>query len=59
MEKEATVAAGLAPFKGEVNLHITNAGATVPDQISSLQAIVATKPNAILVDASSPRPSIL
>jgi ribose transport system substrate-binding protein len=54
MEKEATVAAGLAPFKGEVNLHITNAGATVPDQISSLQAIVATKPDAILVDASSP-----
>jgi ribose transport system substrate-binding protein len=54
MEKEATVAAGLAPFKGKVNLVITNAGATVPDQISSLQAIVATKPAAILVDASSP-----
>jgi ribose transport system substrate-binding protein len=54
MEKEATVAAGLAPFKGQVKLTITNAGATVPDQISSLQAIVATKPDAILVDASSP-----
>src|SRR5580704_3106036 len=54
MEKEATVAAGLAPFKGNVNLVITNAGATVPDQISSLQSIVATKPAAILVDASSP-----
>jgi ribose transport system substrate-binding protein len=54
MEKEATVAAGLAPFKGAVNLTVTNAGATVPDQIASLQAIVARKPAAILVDASSP-----
>lgn len=54
MEKEATVAAGLAPFKGHVSLTITNAGATVPDQIASLQAIVARKPSAILVDASSP-----
>ena len=54
MEKEATVAAGLAPFKGAVKLTVTNAGATVPDQIASLQAIVATKPDAILVDASSP-----
>ena len=54
MEKEATVAAGLAPFKGNVSLTITNAGATVPDQIQSLQAIVAKKPDAILLDASSP-----
>jgi len=54
MEKEATVAAGLAPFKGVVKLTITNAGDTVPDQIASLQAIVARKPDAILVDASSP-----
>jgi ribose transport system substrate-binding protein len=54
MEKEAQVAAGLAPFKGNVNLTITNAGGTVPDQIQSLQAIVAKKPNAIMVDASSP-----
>jgi ribose transport system substrate-binding protein len=54
MEKEATVAAGLAPFKGVVNLTVTNAAATVPAQIASLQAIVARKPDAILVDASSP-----
>jgi ribose transport system substrate-binding protein len=54
MEKEATVAAGLPPFKGAVNLTIANAGSTVPDQIQSLQAIVAKKPDAILVDASSP-----
>jgi len=54
MEKEATVAAKMAPFTGKVHLTITNAGNTVPDQISSLQAIVARKPNAILVDAGSP-----
>lgn len=54
MEKEAQVAAGMAPFKGVVNLTITNAGDTVPDQIASLQAIAAKKPDAILVDASSP-----
>ena len=51
MEKEATVAAGLAPFKGKVKLTITNAQNTVPAQISSLQAIVARKPDAILIDA--------
>jgi ribose transport system substrate-binding protein len=54
MEKEAQVAAGLAPFKGNVKLTVTNAGGTVPDQIQSLQAIVAKKPDAIMVDASSP-----
>jgi ribose transport system substrate-binding protein len=54
MQKEAQVAAGLAPFKGKVKLTITVAGSTVPDQISSLQAIVARKPAAILIDASSP-----
>lgn len=54
MQKEAEVAAKLAPFKGKVHLTVTVAGDTVPDQISSLQAIVARKPAAILVDASSP-----
>ena len=34
MEKEATVAAGLAPFKGKVKLTITNAQNTAPAQIS-------------------------
>jgi ribose transport system substrate-binding protein len=53
MQKEAEVAANLAPFKGKVHLTITVAGNTVPDQISSLQAIVARRPAAILVDASS------
>lgn len=54
MEKEATVAATMSPFKGKVKLTVTNAGDTVPDQITSLQAIVAKKPAAILIDASSP-----
>jgi len=54
MQKEAEVAQTLAPFKGKVNLTVTVAPGTVPGQIQSLQAIVATKPAAILVDASSP-----
>jgi ribose transport system substrate-binding protein len=54
MEKEATVAAQLAPFTGKVKLTITNAANTVPAQISSLDAIVARKPDAILIDAGSP-----
>jgi ribose transport system substrate-binding protein len=54
MQKEAEVAAKMAPFKGKVRLTVTVAGNTVPDQISSLQAIVARRPAAILVDASSP-----
>ena len=54
MEKEATVAAGLAPFTGKVKLTITNAANTVarPDQLA--HAIVARKPDAILIDAGSP-----
>jgi ribose transport system substrate-binding protein len=54
MQKEAEVAQTLAPFKGKVNLTVTVAPGTVPGQIQSLQAIVARKPAAILVDASSP-----
>ena len=54
MEKEAEVAATLAPFKGHVKLTIANADNTVTAQIESLQAIIATKPDAILIDAASP-----
>jgi ribose transport system substrate-binding protein len=54
MQKEAKVAATLAPFKGKVNLTVTVAPGTVPGQIQSLEAIVARKPAAILLDASSP-----
>lgn len=54
MQKEAQVATTLSPFKGKVKLTVTVAGNTVTDQIQSLQAIIARKPAAILVDASSP-----
>jgi ribose transport system substrate-binding protein len=53
MEKEATVAATMPYFKGEVNLTVVNAADSVTAQIESLQAIVAKHPAAILVDASS------
>ncbi len=54
MQKEATVAATMAPFAGKVQLHIVDAPGTVTGQIASLQAIVQRKPAAILIDASSP-----
>lgn len=54
MEKEATAAAKLKPFKGNVKLTIVNAGSTIPDQIASIEAITARKPAAILIDAASP-----
>jgi ribose transport system substrate-binding protein len=54
MQKEAEVAQTLAPFKGKVNLTVTVAPGTVTGQIESLQTIIAKKPAAILVDASSP-----
>ena len=54
MEKSAEAAAALAPFKGKVVLHVENAAQTVPAQITSLDAIIAKHPSAILIDASSP-----
>ena len=54
MEKSAEAAVALAPFKGKVVLHVENAAQTVPAQITSLDAIIAKHPSAILIDASSP-----
>ncbi len=54
MEKSAEAAVNLAPLKGKVTLTVENAAQTVPAQIASLDAIIARKPNAILIDASSP-----
>jgi ribose transport system substrate-binding protein len=54
MEKSAVAAAALSPLKGKVVLHIENASQTVPAQITSLDAIIARKPSAIIIDASSP-----
>jgi ribose transport system substrate-binding protein len=54
MQKEATVAAGLYPFKGHVHLRIADSVSNTTDsQINSLKQIIASHPNAILVDASS------
>jgi ribose transport system substrate-binding protein len=53
MEKEATAAASNPYFKGAVKLTIVNAPNTVIGQVESLQAIVAKKPDAIIVDAGS------
>ena len=54
MEKEATVAADAGAVQGEGQAHHHQCPNTVPAQISSLQAIVARKPDAILIDAGSP-----
>ncbi|HVX81910.1 MAG TPA: substrate-binding domain-containing protein [Devosiaceae bacterium] len=53
MERVAQVAADKAPLKGRVELHIENAEGTVQAQINSLNNIIRTKPDAILIDAAS------
>ena len=54
MEKTAEAAVNYAPLKGKVVLRVENAAQTVPAQITSLEAIIARHPDAILIDASSP-----
>lgn len=55
MERVATVLAGEAPLAGRVNLKIVNAPQNTPTaQIQQLNNMIATKPDAILIDASSP-----
>jgi ribose transport system substrate-binding protein len=53
MERVAQVAVGKPPLAGKVDLHIENAEGTVQAQINSLNNIIRSKPNAILIDASS------
>ena len=50
MERVAKLTAGLAPFKGKISLQIVNAQNTAQAQIASLNSIIETRPNAILVD---------
>jgi ribose transport system substrate-binding protein len=50
MERVAQMTANLPPFKGKVSLQIENAQNTPQAQISSLNSIIETRPNAILVD---------
>jgi ribose transport system substrate-binding protein len=55
MERVATVLAGQPPFAGKVNLKIDNTPQNTPTaQIQQLNNMIAAKPNAILIDASSP-----
>jgi len=53
MERVAKLTAKLPPFAGKIDFSIQNAGSTTSDQIASLNDIIESKPNAILVDASS------
>jgi ribose transport system substrate-binding protein len=54
MQNDAKILAQKPPLKGRVDLHIDNgAGNTVPAQISSLNNIIATRPDAILLEAAS------
>jgi ribose transport system substrate-binding protein len=50
MERVAQLTAALAPFKGKMSLQIDNSQNTPQAQISSLNSIIETHPNAILVD---------
>ncbi|MHB1627357.1 MAG: substrate-binding domain-containing protein [Bacilli bacterium] len=50
MENDATV---VARQLGNVHLKIVNANNTITAQIASLENIIATKPNAIVIDAAS------
>lgn len=54
MERLAQLTAKLAPFKGNITLQVVNAQNTTQDQIQSLNSIVASHPDAILLDAGSP-----
>jgi ribose transport system substrate-binding protein len=53
MEAEAKVAAGMAPFKGVVKVHVVTSQNTVQAQIEDLESMVAQKPDAIIIDAGS------
>ncbi|HWE60193.1 MAG TPA: substrate-binding domain-containing protein [Chloroflexota bacterium] len=53
MEHSAEVLALKGPDAGRVNLHIVNVDNTVAAQIASLNNIIQTHPDAILIDAGS------
>ena len=50
MERIAQLTAAQAPFKGKISLQIANSQNTPQAQIASLNSIIESKPNAILVD---------
>ena len=49
-----SMAANNSPFKGKVKLEIVDAEGTPTAQIQSLNNIIATRPDAILIDSASP-----
>lgn len=53
MEHEAQILTKIGPDAGRVNLHIVNVDNTVQAQIASLNNIIQTHPDAILIDAGS------
>jgi ribose transport system substrate-binding protein len=53
MENEAKVLTQVGEDAGRVNLHIVNVDNTVQAQIASLNNIIQTRPDAILIDAGS------
>lgn len=53
MEHEAEILTQIGPDAGRVNLHIVNVDNTVQAQIASLNNIIQTHPDAILIDAGS------
>ncbi|MBA2295853.1 MAG: substrate-binding domain-containing protein [Actinobacteria bacterium] len=54
MERLATLTAKQSPFAGRITLDVINAESTTQAQVQSLNNIVASKPDAILIDAGSP-----
>jgi ribose transport system substrate-binding protein len=54
MERTASAAATVAPLAGHVKLTVVNTDNDPTKQIQSLNQIILKKPDAILVDASSP-----
>lgn len=54
MERLAELTAQQAPFRGKITLQIVNSETTTQAQIASLNNIIASEPDAILIDAGSP-----
>jgi ribose transport system substrate-binding protein len=50
MERVARLTAALAPFKAHMTLQIVNSQSTAQAQVASLNSIIQTKPDAILID---------
>lgn len=53
-ERIATLTSKLAPFNGKISLQIVNSQNTTQAQIASLNDIVASKPDVLMIDAGSP-----